>query len=423
MSILILAILIFLAFFFIKGGRASIFLIAATYHTFNLFGIKFITIVMALLIGWMIVTKKKFYLNKFPWLWGFVVCFGSYFLTYFFIDGMKHLNPIVNAFSTFFFPYIFWRFYRPSGGGKGTDCHKFTKYLMIFLVVLFVYSLYEITTIQNPFVNALLKEDLTNYEQGDEYIRAGIYRARSLTPWCSAYGAACGLGLTLLLNMMLRGYIKKSVWKYLLLACLAAGVVISGTRSIMVMTAICVCSVLPLFIKNFKSLVPLLLLLGILVFANWSIIDETVDSIIHHEDAGGSSLEMRNMQYAAAYHFYEKSPVLGNGLAASGEAASINAQLLGVESIIFKTMINRGLVGLASLIFLLINSIYVLCRKRCYSLIFIVLGFAFGKVISALIGSPETFVFFYIIPLMAEMTCEKNKVKTSTELSRINKIT
>lgn len=339
----------------------------------------------------------KLHLLKYPFLFPSVICVLSYLLSFWLGEGERHLGLLGNAFSSFVLPYLLWRMYTPTSLNR-TFLYK---QLMIYLFILAIYGLIETVTGMNVIAQTLYEHGFI--ENLQDSMRYGLHRAQSLTIWCSAFGSACGLGLVFLLNSAFRGYLKLNRRLYILFVCLFMGVIASGTRTVMAMTCIALLSVLPFIRKHIRTLTPLLVILFLLlVIIDGAILNEIVDSFVHHEDAGGSSIEMRELQYEAALWFFQLNPVIGNGLGFIGEAMEADKKLLGGESIIFTTLIDRGFVGIISLIILVAYVLIVLAKRKMYSLCFLMIAFAFAKVMSLLPSLDEAFILLYIIPFMKQ---------------------
>lgn len=244
------------------------------------------------------------------------------------------------------------------------------KVFVAYLGIMSVFGLFEALTGANPFIGYLSSHGLKLPEQRGEYIRFGLYRAQGFTIWCSVFGTACGLGLTYLLHLYFNGRFKGTAIHYALLSLLLIGVVACATRTIIAMTAIALVSILGYLYSNIKKFMPLICVAIVLFVFAQDVMYELIDSFINHEDAGGSSVEMRAVQYAAAYSFFEDSPIWGNGLGYVEVAKEKSMWLLGAESIIFKLLIDRGTIGIATDIFFVLHGLYVLYFQKNNFLIF-----------------------------------------------------
>ena len=90
--------------------------------------------------------------------------------------------------------------------------------------------------------------------------------------------------------------------------------------------AVCI-GLIPLIINyatKFKYIILLLLIIMFVYTNNQELFDEIIDSFIHSDEAGGSSVDMRMSQFQAAYKYFERSPLFGNGIGAVGHAIEKN---------------------------------------------------------------------------------------------------
>ena len=92
--------------------------------------------------------------------------------------------------------------------------------------------------------------------------------------------------------------------------------------------------------------------------------DNIVDSFVHSDDAEGSNADMRISQFQAAYDYFIRHPLFGNGIGATSVATQKNAQLLGAESCIFIIMIDRVIFGFIAYGLFNIQMCWYLWSKR-----------------------------------------------------------
>ena len=73
---------------------------------------------------------------------------------------------------------------------------------------------------------------------------------------------------------------------------------------------------------------------------------------------GGSSVDLRMNQLAAATELFSRSPITGNGpqyLSSLSEGSELRSAMLGSESYIFKLLIENGIIGLATNLYFFIG--------------------------------------------------------------------
>lgn len=343
------------------------------------------------------VMQKKIDLKEFPFLKAFILLFISYFLSSIIGNRLK-LGDITLLLNLFCVPIaLFYAVDR---------IPKFWKFLytsiFIFVIVLVGVGLIELSLGFNPVIYWLQNVGIAEYEEvREDYIRYGMYRCQSLTVWCSTYGVTCGFILILLLllkNFQIKVY--ASIWLYVIMVLLGIGLVSCGTRSVYVAFCVSLMAYLIQVSKKGKQIVTVVLLIFVIYFFNQEFFDQIIDSFVNAEDTQGSSVELREMQFNAAYNEFIKSPIFGNGIGAINALKEKSNEILGAESFIFYALVERGLFGLLLSINLLYQVVRFLFRARMPILIFIPLGIAIGKVSSLFPDIEETYYFFYLFILI-----------------------
>ena len=389
--IISLAVLLLFLFFYFKNKDKCILLMGIWFPTLYLFSIGRIKVfsILVFIIAINLSVSKWKKIASFPCKYAFLVCITSYIMTNT-IDN--HPRLLAENLSYYIFPLILWVGYND----KCITLHRFIiRNLLIYCSIISLYGICEALTASNPILNMLRNFNVFETEQRADYFRFGLYRAQSLTIWCSCFGTVCCFYLLLLLHVSIlqkkRHFIIFNSKDYLIMTGLFVCVFICGTRSVISMFAISTVSFIPYFYTRTKKIIiytiPILVLL--VVFPDF--FNNVYDSFVHHEQTGGSSIELREIQLEASLFYLNKSYLWGNGLGYVGIAESMDNLLYGAESIIFKVMIDRGIVGLVSIAILWISMLIFVMRKLNIFGGFLVLGFALGKLMSALLGIPETY--------------------------------
>lgn len=411
--ILSFIILVILFILYYRSRLQCLITLVCLFPTLQLFtigGLSVISIIVYFSFLHLTVYKSNLLKRKkFPLLFSFAFCVFSYLISYV-MGREKHPIVLINAITFYILPYLLWKLYEP----QKYNVHYLNKCLVVYLFISSVYALFETFTGNNIFANFLNDIGVMTNVVSEDYRRYGLFRARAFTIWCSIFGTICGTGLTFLLIQYFKGYIKFSKSIYLLFILLILGVIISGTRSVIFMTLILLCSVIPYVKKNIgKIFVPLfLIILAAIIFDN-NIFSRVVDSFVNPNSVDGSSVEMRESQYATALYFFNQSPIVGNGLAYISKAIEFDSDLLGGESIVFNVLIDRGIIGVFSLVVLYGQIFYILLKRRLYFLCFIPLGFVIVKVLSLIPGLDETYILLFLIPLIKQYELEKYGYKNN----------
>jgi len=395
---------------YLRDARKALIITVVCYPTLWLFYTGKICVVTLMTLLFLLTVLKKY--NGKRWeiplfMKGITALFFSYLVSGLLAKEI-HLLVLVNSLHIFLLPITLYLLYEPTLKYR----QYFKRTVTVYLLVLVVYGVWESYNVSNPVLDYLRYSGMSLSEQSEDYIRFGMYRAQSLTIWCSAFGSACGIGLVYLLHQYFKRNLKANLLFWPFIALLAYGVVLSGTRTVIVMTCIAMFSLVGYFSKrNIKKFIPIAISLCVLYLLFQGMFQEIVESIVHHEDTEGSTLEMRQYQYAAAYMFFEQSPIIGNGLSFTSQATEKNSELLGAESIIFSIIIDRGIIGLLTFAYYIWNVVVTLYRKNCVPYIFLFLAFIFGKISSLLPSLDETWVLLCVIPLYAESMIQKTSPK------------
>lgn len=185
-------------------------------------------------------------------------------------------------------------------------------------------------------------------------LRFGLPRIKSFMPFSITYGVACAILLSLPFYLVFENFRKSLLMRLLVpmsLVFLLIGVITSASRS-PILGIVVLLSYLFLdkeLFKRYKTKILLLLLL-IAVFI-WPFIYDNIMSILNPKVAdaiGGSSMDMRIVQYSIAFDYMMQSPLFG-----LGKETQINDILFfGGESIWLPLMINNGILGVFGYIYL-----------------------------------------------------------------------
>lgn len=185
-------------------------------------------------------------------------------------------------------------------------------------------------------------------------LRFGLPRIKSFMPFSITYGVACAILLSLPFYLVFENFRKSLLMRLLVpmsLVFLLIGVITSASRS-PILGIVVLLSYLFLdkeLFKRYKTKILLLLLL-IAVFM-WPFIYDNIMSILNPKAAdaiGGSSMDMRIVQYSIAFDYMMQSPLFGLGK----ETQITDILFFGGESIWLPLMINNGILGVFGYIYL-----------------------------------------------------------------------
>lgn len=165
---------------------------------------------------------------------------------------------------------------------------------------------------------------------------------------------------------------------------------------------------------SLKSIERNLVIIGvgvIAVFFALPYINQIVDSILYSNDVAlGSSRDMRQTQWDIALFYMSKSLVLGNGVGFTGSQLIGNEEgLYGAEGMWLPIMMDRGILGVVSVLSAYVITIIVLIKKKMYAIVWVAVSFLVFKTITTVVGVGEGYYLLIIAFLMRLKDLEKEK--------------
>ena len=293
---------------------------------------------------------------------------------------------IVNGLCYFYYPYIVWKLLRTK-----EDVLLALKSLLIFFVIVGAYALVELiigVNIYSVLINKYgLAAGLLGGEESSE--RFGLLRCNSLLPYSSALGMTSGTIFMLMLYLKVNKITILARRKELfLLLIMPFCVLLSGTRSQIVFTSVCMFPFL-FYGKFLKSKISktIFIFAFLAILIGYEYIFTIVDSIIHSDKANmGSSSDMRQNQFNICYSYFVYNPIWGFGKNYIWDYVKAqNYGLLGAESVWFQLMVDYGLMGVITY-FIICLSCSIWLSKKSKILSFFPLAFLVGKTLSIVIG-------------------------------------
>lgn len=337
------------------------------------------------------ISKKEILWNSFPLRKPFLVLFICYCVSVF--NGAFNIGSLLSVLQIFVIPV--------SSYFAIQKISKFWNFLFlnifIFVSVILSVGFIELSLGFNPIILWLKSVNIGDYssEQREDYIRFGMYRCQSLMVWCSTYGVVCGFTALLLLLLNYYKRFKQSLLVVLMSLLLLFGMFTCGTRSVFVAVTITLLTYIFQAAFKFKYLLGGLLLLLCAFYLFPDFFDQVLLSFTDTSSVGGSDTELRQSQLKLALREFSNSPFIGNGYGRCSYLVNRNIGLLGAESFLFWTLIDRGIMGLVCSVILLFSTIKYL-KKQNFLLCFIPLGIMVGKYSSLFPDIEETYYFFYL---------------------------
>lgn len=328
-------------------------------------------------------------------IWKVLTCIV--FLTALTIMNSPHLRTFTEIYrfvlselflKYFMLAYAFWSF------SQSKSLRPTLRLSLIGLVVLTVLGIVNYYTksadfvvMMNPGKTVVIGDN--EVQLGTVYVNRDRFRVSSTFVNPFDYGYMC----VLCLIVHLYGYVKRHESKLsfgLALACCLFGILFCECRTVHFCLLLCVGTfILAAFrIRRIFTISILAVLIGFICYMYVPIVQEKADSMITMFDKksqfGGSSIEMRTLQYVATLEHVKDSPFLGNGYRyfyidmgwKDGMKGLRDDRFWGLEGVMMGYVLERGFIGLALWIFIY-SSLMVYCiRSRKYNRELAALGIA-----------------------------------------------
>lgn len=257
-------------------------------------------------------------------------------------------------FKYFVIAYAFWTI-------KDEESLKPVLYITLWcLIVLTIFGIANYLAKSAAFVNALtdvktslIKEDIA---LGDFYASTKRFRVQSMFKSAFDYGYMCTVILLLHIYAWFRGLESKSTF-VIVLICSLFGILFCECRIVLVSFILAISC---FYMWNFP--LSKIAVAGILVLCAFTVtyssidfvenkVNKLTDVLVEKSKTGGSSIQMRASQFLYVRHYTEGHELLGlgNGYWAYNFAEDQDSieGLLGIESVIFGYLLERGIIGLA----------------------------------------------------------------------------
>lgn len=311
--------------------------------------------------------------------------------------GFK-VGTFLSLYIQFILCYILYKTYIPTYENN----KFFISFLGVYLLSCCIVGAIESSSNIHPFRDFLMSIGKELPLAGDNSVRTGFNRTQSLTIWCEAYGVLLTMGLFSVQFLNTRNFIKSNA-TYLLICVLAIfGVLTTNSRTLF-LAAVLVHLFYFVDIRKYTAKFFLfVIVMGVVILLYSDVVVSVYEGIINHEDSGGSTLEMRDVQFDLVLFIIRDDMLFGIGSNVSNQAILNYADdgLHGAESCIFTTSLSRGIVGLV-ILFVLWGSIVIeLLKTKRFVFIFMMAGFILAKIGTLCSTIEEYYILFYIIPLI-----------------------
>lgn len=301
-----------------------------------------------------------------------------------------HLSDVTNIryfiqyelfFKYFAILYAFWSF------GKDENSIKATlKYTFWGIIILTFFGLLNYITKTADFVGTMLAGAETLYagdtslDVNESFTYQDRFRVQSMFVNPFDYGYIC----LLILILHIYGFTQKKEKKlifYIVVIGSVFGIVTCGCRTILLCAVIGFCVYMLIAYKLKKKIKYGLFMIFICIGSYQFIpaVQETTDKMLSvfekNSDVGGSSLEMRTIQYAAVMYHIQDSPLFGCGYNyfnidlgwGQGKEYLKDSRLAGLEGVVMNYLLERGFCGLIFYLIFYISLITFCYRNKQYS--------------------------------------------------------
>ncbi|MEG1007620.1 MAG: O-antigen ligase family protein [Bacteroides sp.] len=299
---------------------------------------------------------------------------------------------------------------------KNDKYSLFFSLILPFTLIMTIYGVLISFTHTNPVLDAVglkdrfLKEGITNFRN---------FRVTAMCVSSSVYGLVCAT-LTLCSFFLIKRRTKIQTTAIFLLL---VNLLLTATRAAIIPFIIGLC-IFIILTKGVSGIVKKVLIVVTVSLFLFPLLPEFIaafmtqlfDSIIDvisptgsgGKKYGGSNIDARGIQIAAAMELLKEKPLFGHGFAYASEAllkGKSHAQLLGMESYLCFLGIERGIVNMVAELFFYISCLIFYYKNRIYCQLYADLGIALITMfIPFLIFAWVGGCWFFFMPILGYIT-------------------
>ena len=263
---------------------------------------------------------------------------------------------------------------------KNKDIYSFFQVSFLLIFIIGCYGLYEKLSSNNPFHSIIMQISPGTSQRNlifsyENMVRGGIYgRVQSVFHHPITYGAILCMFIVFIITFLSETKNPgKRIIFVLLLLLLLVNLIFVNSRSPILFLIICLTGLL--LLSNIKTkaiifsigILIIVLIFSFKIFENYKIM--LLSALLFWKDEywyiiGGSSVEYRYLQWLATLHYMKNAPFFGHGLTFSRSMIEEDAHLQGIESILFETLLDTGIIGLIGYIVFFTSILYILLKQR-----------------------------------------------------------
>ena len=264
------------------------------------------------------------------------------------------------------------------------DMRLFIKTTFIIVLLITGLGIYEFITLDNPVLDYVYYNSPHNsytagrlaYFPGFHRLRYGLPRCYSFFPLHLRFGVACVFFL-LFIGVLYKKNVEiiKKKYIFMCICLLITGVFAANSKQGLVgLMVLSLCFFKPSRFMNYKFFL-IIAFIGFIwwlyptVFNNlFSLFDDELA-----EEGSGSTVAMRQHQYAVAWEMFKMNPIFGNGPGTLGTLKNMNISyeaIRGAESVFLSLLPERGVIGAFVYIFMYIYLYSILKDKMPKRILF-----------------------------------------------------
>lgn len=248
------------------------------------------------------------------------------------------------------------------------------------LLVLTVFAVLNYVTKHAVFIDEMLKgRELTDVmeDAGGKFTYADRFRVQAMFFNPFDYGYIC----IVLLLFNWYGYMQSFISKnrfYIILVCCVFGIITCGCRTNLLCCLIGAFAymLLAFNVKKNVRYFTFFVLIGIVLFATIPFFQEKIGEMLSmfntNSSVGGSSIEMRIIQYAAVLYHIQDHFLFGRGLDyfnidlgwKEGKQFLVDKDLFGLEGVLMNRLLERGIIGVCFYFFFYVTLLVFMIKNR-----------------------------------------------------------
>ena len=391
LSIFVLSILLII---FAYNPKKCFLLTVALYPTLYLFTINNYSVLFILALFFVcyffIHRKKKI---NYPFGMVSILCVSSYFISSFGREEPPHMTILTGYLIDYILIYVFCSCFELNKKDQKFLCNVFVLYLSVNSIL----AIFEAVSGFNPFIQFLHSNGTLGVMQGTDYIRNGFHRAQGMVIYNDPFGLYLVICLVVIINYYYKGYIDSTIKFLVLIGSVILAIFLTGSRSVIACMPIALLSTTSFILRNKKIFFGLLFLILIIGILGSSFLSSIIDGFINIDDTGGSSTSMRELQWMTTLAVWQEAPIFGHGLGYIYNVIKASIGLAGGESIVFYSLIDRGIWGLFTIVFLWMSVTIWLYKTNNSKYLFLLASFSICKIITLAYGLNEAFIIIYLL--------------------------